>query len=194
MADISLGNGEADGLGYTRFTIKSFKHDGSVHRVWLENWLVPEQKLAPEHASEEMMVLLNEHTLIREADGKEWISRAPAVSFFLPNIWFNVVALLEEKGIRYYCNIASPPYRYRDILTYIDYDLDVVVLPDGTVHQLDKEEFVRHATEYKYGEAVVRQVEEGLSHLLARIEQKASPFNDEAVLRYYEGWKAGTRA
>lgn len=96
-------------------------------------WAVPQQILHPDHINESMHVLINNQTRIRESDGREWISRIPAVSFFIPDQWFNIVALIEAQGIRYYCNIASPPYVSGDTLTYIDYDLDVVPTPDGQV-------------------------------------------------------------
>jgi protein associated with RNAse G/E len=174
---------------YERFVIKSFKHDGSLHRVWMENWQVPAQLLHTEHAEESVWVYLNEQTTIIEKGGKEWVSKIPAVSFFLPNEWFNVVALLEDKGIRYYCNLASPPYRYGDVLTYIDYDLDLVVLPDGSIHELDRDEFVRHKAEYRYSESVLDQIEFGLRKLREAIRSQSLPFGDEIAYRYYEQWK-----
>jgi protein associated with RNAse G/E len=182
------------GSAYPRYTIKSFKHDGSLHRVWIENWQVPESRLLTQHAAHSAWVMLNDHTTIIEADGKEWISRVPAVSFFMPQRWFNVVALMEEKGIRYYCNLASPPYRYGNVLTYIDYDLDVVVLPDGSSHELDRDEFVRHKAEYRYGEAVEAQVETGLRLLQDTIAKKSFPFGDAEVYHYYEQWKIQSNA
>ena len=42
----------------------------------------------------------------------------------IPQEWYNIVALLEDGGIRYYCNVASPPYSSKQIITYIDYDLE----------------------------------------------------------------------
>jgi protein associated with RNAse G/E len=179
---------------YERMRIKSFKHDGSLHRVWQENWLVPQEGLHPAHQSEAVWIFLNDQTLIVEADGKEWISRVPAVSFFMPNQWFNVVALLEENGIRYYCNLASPPYRYGDVLTYIDYDLDVVVLPNGSVHELDRDEYQRHRIEYRYSKRVAEEVDNGLSILRATIASKGFPFGDNEVYSYYEQWKAQMNA
>jgi protein associated with RNAse G/E len=177
------------GTTYPQYTIKSFKHDGSLHRVWVENWQVPKDRLLPQHAAQSGWVLLNDQTAIIEADGKEWTSSVPAVSFFMPERWFNVVALMEDKGIRYYCNLASPPFRYGNVLTYIDYDLDVVVLPDGSFHELDRNEFVRHKTKYRYGEAVEAQVETGLRMLHDTIARKSFPFGDAEVYHYYEQWK-----
>jgi protein associated with RNAse G/E len=180
------------GQGYERCVIKSFKNNGALHRVWLENWQVPREAMRSSHLDESMWVFVNEHTGIREADGKEWVSRVPAVSFFIPGEWFNVVALLEEKGIRYYCNVASPPCRYADVLTYIDYDLDMILLPDGSYYELDRDEYDRHKEEYRYHPAVRQRAEEGLVRLRSRIADRASPFGDAEARRYYDEWKAAS--
>lgn len=174
---------------YQKCMIKSFKHDGSLHRVWLENWQVPFEQLHPSHVGQSVWIILNENTTIIEAGGKEWVSRVPAVTFFLPDRWYNVVALMEDKGIRYYCNLASPPYRYGNVLTYIDYDLDVVVLPNGTVYELDRDEYLQHKEAYRYSEQVAAQIETELKALQATIAAKAFPFGDAEVHHYYERWK-----
>jgi len=174
---------------YGKCVIKSFKHDGSPHRTWLENWQVPSEKIHPDHRDEAVWILINEHTAIREADGREWVSRVPAVSFFMPDRWFNVVALIEDDGIRYYCNLASPPYRYGDVLTYIDYDLDVIVTPDGKWTELDRDEYALHKDEYHYGAVVEERVAEGMRSLQEAIEEGKFPFGDDQVRYYYEQWK-----
>jgi protein associated with RNAse G/E len=174
---------------HSNFIIKSFKHDGHLHRMWLENWLVPAHFLHPEHAAESMMVLVNSHTKIREADGKDWVSKIPVVCFFIPGQWYNIVALLESEGIRYYCNIASPVYRSNDILTYIDYDLDIIVSSNGNKQIVDLHEYERHRINYHYSAIVELKVQEGLDELNRRIDDKLPPFQDEQVWAYYELWK-----
>ncbi|MFF2093244.1 hypothetical protein [Paenibacillus sp. NPDC058174] len=69
---------------YRHCVIKSFKHDGHLHRTWQRNWLVPNERLAAAQRDENMIVLINRQTPIQEADGKLWISRVPAVSFLSP--------------------------------------------------------------------------------------------------------------
>jgi len=174
---------------YRHCVIKSFKHDGHLHRTWQENWLIPNEELAPEHAEQSMYVLINCQTPIQEADGKLWTSRVPAVSFFIPGEWFNVVALIEEKGIRYYCNIASPPYMQDDVLTYIDYDLDVIRTVDGTHSVVDQDEYEQHKIAYHYPPMVEEKVQAGLRELLERMNRGAAPFHDEQVKAYYEAWQ-----
>ncbi|MEI7025875.1 DUF402 domain-containing protein [Paenibacillus sp. y28] len=169
--------------------IKSFKHNGKLHRMWLENWLVPARLLHPEQAASGTLVLVNNQTKIQEADGKEWTSRIPSVAFFLPNQWFNVIALLEEGGVRYYCNIASPPYLNKRVLTYIDYDLDVIVNPRGEVQIVDQEEYDAHKLNYHYSDIVDQKVRAGLESLLDLIRQRGSPFREETVMEYFELWR-----
>lgn len=174
---------------YPTCIIKSFKHDGHLHRMWLENWLIPAEMLHETHAAEGMSALINCQTRIQEADGKQWISKIPAVSFFIPGQWFNVVALLEDAGTRYYCNIASPPYVNGNVITYIDYDLDVIRLPGGEVHIVDREEYELHRQMYHYPPVVDEKAAGGLDAVLARIRQGEPPFQDEIIRSYYEHWK-----
>lgn len=173
---------------YRHCVIKSFKHNGHIHRIWQQNWLVPEERLAGRHREESVTVLINRQTPIQESDGKIWISRVPAVSFFIPGQWFNVVALLEEGGIRYYCNIASPPYMQGNVLTYIDYDLDVIRTADGGRFVVDQDEYEMHKAAYHYPKMVDDKVQKGLEALLQRIDQAQSPFDDQLVMLYYEEW------
>jgi protein associated with RNAse G/E len=171
------------------YIIKSFKHDGHLHRMWLDNWLVPSHLLDPRHAAESIIVLVNSQTKVMEADGREWRSRFPGVAFFIPNQWYNIVALIEGTGIRYYCNIASPRYISRNVITYIDYDLDVIFTPSRETHVVDQEEFELHRVHYRYSPFVEAKVKAGLEHLLIRIQQKSIPFEDDVVLAYYQLWK-----
>ncbi len=173
---------------YKKAVIKSFKHDGHLHRMWLENWIVPSELLHPAHAAESMIVVINCQTPIREASGETWISKVPGVSFFIPNAWYNIVALMETSGVRYYCNAASPPHLRDDVLTYIDYDLDVVVMPDGTYQILDQAEFDHHRTVYRYSGLVEKKVKQGLKSLLDRVQKKRQPFHDEIIHDYYNRW------
>ncbi|MEK8131127.1 DUF402 domain-containing protein [Paenibacillus filicis] len=172
---------------FETYTIKSFKHDGHLHRMWLENWLVPDRLLHESH-KDAMYVFINSQTKIVEADGKEWVSRVPGVSFFIPGEWFNIVALMEEQGVRYYCNVASPPYVSGRVVTYIDYDLDVIRLPSGEVYVVDQEEYERHKQMYHYPEIVDTKAKQGLERLLTLVRSGQSPFEDDQVMRYYQAW------
>src|SRR5690606_32933559 len=109
--------------------------------------------------------------------------------FFIPGQWYNIVSLIEEQGVRYYCNIASPSYVNKQVLTYIDYDLDVIQTSDGEVLVVDQEEYEQHKVDYHYSDIVDRKVRSGLDDLLLRIQDKRSPFENDRVRDYYQMWK-----
>ncbi|WP_058302767.1 DUF402 domain-containing protein [Gorillibacterium timonense] len=169
--------------------IKSFKHNGHLHRMWLENRRVPDHLLHPEHAAQNMVVTVNCRTKIVEAAGSEWFSRSPGVTFFIPGMWYNIVALIENGGVRYYCNVASPPYMYGNVITYIDYDLDLIVTPSGERILVDQDEYERHKQSYHYSSIVEKKVREGLKQLTERADKKRAPFDSEQVLAYYDWWR-----
>ncbi|MNW12497.1 hypothetical protein D3C71_2102020 [compost metagenome] len=75
------------------------------------------------------------------------------------------------------------------VITYIDYDLDVIRMPAGDVHVVDREEYERHKLAYHYSAVVESKVEQGLQHLLERVKGAGAPFRDELVLSYYEQWR-----
>lgn len=180
-------------INVSNCVIKSFKHNGHVHRVWQQNWLVPHAELLEPHQQEDMIVIVNEQTPILEANGKKWVSRVPAVSFFIPGCWYNIVALLEESGVRYYCNIASPPYYSKGTITYIDYDLDVLLTLDGRCVVVDQDEYLQHKDLYHYSTVVEEKVKAGLDELLNRIRQGEAPFDEQPVKYYYNKWMELTR-
>lgn len=174
--------------------IKSFKHDGHLHRVWLENWRVPADGLDAIHRNQAVQVFVNCQTRIRESDGREWTSRIPGVSFFYPGKWYNMVALIEDEGIRYYCNVASPFYQSDNVLTYIDYDLDVILNQKGDIYVLDEDEYNKHRKLYHYSQTVEDKVKAGLNELLERVKERQDPFDDSLVQAYYQLWKASAQA
>ena len=105
-------------------TIKSYKHDGSLHRTWRDTMVLK--------TSENALIGLNDHTLVTESDGRRWVTREPALVYFHKHYWFNIVTMIRDNGVSYYCNLASPAILDKEALKYIDYDLDVKVFPNGS--------------------------------------------------------------
>ena len=104
-------------------TIKSYKHDGSLHRTWRDTMVLK--------TNENSIIGVNDHTLVTESDGRRWVTREPAIVYFHKKFWFNIIAMIRENGVSYYCNLASPYLLDNEALKYIDYDLDIKVFADG---------------------------------------------------------------
>lgn len=157
--------------------IQSFKHDGSLHRTWCRGFVL--------EANDERMVVVTDKTWVIEADGRRWLTREPAVCFFYPHAWFNVISMIRMSGIYYYCNLASPSLYDGEAIKNIDYDLDVKLYPDGGYQILDENEYAEHARQMEYPEDVRHIVERQVDDLIALMDKGAEPFNEECIEKYY---------
>ena len=160
--------------------IYSYKHDGSLHRTWSKCFVL--------EANEDCFIVLNNKTLVSESDGRKWYTREPAICFFFPKLWFNMICMIRKSGVYYYCNLASPALYDKEAIKYIDYDLDIKVFPDGTLMHLDEDEYVLHKRQMNYSEDIDRIIRYSYQELLERIQQKSSPFKQEEILELYSGY------
>lgn len=156
----------------------SFKHDGKVHRIWDRGTIIEE--------TESFIVVGNTLALVSESDGRIWQTREPAVTIFYKELWLNVIAMLRETGIHYYCNIASPYVIQNQILFYIDYDLDISLSPTNEIRILDEWEYDLHRTKLGYSTKLDFVLKETLKFLKETCEKRFSPFIDEKIYEYYK--------
>lgn len=158
-------------------TIKSYKHDGSLHRTWRDTMVLK--------TSENALIGLNDHTLVTEADGRRWVTREPALVYFHKHYWFNIVTMIRDNGISYYCNLASPAYLDREALKYIDYDLDVKVFPNGEKRLLDVDEYEEHGAKWHYSTKTDKILKHNVRTLVDWIDHGKGPFSKEYVEIWY---------
>lgn len=158
--------------------IYSYKHDGSLHRTWTKGFVLD--------ANEERYIVVNNKTLVSESDGRKWYTREPAICFFFPKLWFNMICMIRKSGVYYYCNLASPALYDREAIKYIDYDLDIKVFPDGALIHLDEDEYQEHKREMNYGEDLDHIIRYSYQELLERIEKGITPFSQEEILGLYD--------
>ncbi|MFD2759600.1 nucleoside tri-diphosphate phosphatase [Lentibacillus juripiscarius] len=162
----------------TAIQIHSYKHNGQLHRIW-ENTLVLK-------GTDMVVIGANDKTTVREGDGRSWITREPAICYFHANYWFNVIGMLRNDGIYYYCNISSPFVYDAEALKYIDYDLDVKVYPDMTYDLLDEDEYAEHKEQMSYPVVLDRILEQNVEHLLRWVRQRQGPFAPDFIDQWYE--------
>ncbi|WP_025730245.1 nucleoside tri-diphosphate phosphatase [Atopobacter phocae] len=159
-------------------TIKSYKHDGSLHRTWRNSMVLK--------TSDNQIIAVNDHTVVEEADGRKWMTREPAILYFHKKYWFNIVTMLRPKGISYYCNLASPFVMDKEALKYIDYDLDIKVFPDGEKRLLDVDEYQRHRKQMDYPDEINQIILDQVEELVDWIKHEEGPFSKEFVQIWYE--------
>ncbi len=162
-------------------SIKSYKHDGSLHRTWEKGILLEE--------SDDYLITATNRNLVVESNLSSWRSREPSISIFAKKEWFNVLCMLRKDGVSFYCNISSPALLDNGVIKYIDYDLDAKLLPNGKVKVLDRKEFEINSKRYEYSEEIINIVTYTLAKVCDMIRARVFPFDDELVKRYYEVYK-----
>ncbi len=158
--------------------IQSYKHNGHIHRIWNETTILK--------GSKHLIIGGNDRTIVTESDGRTWITREPAICYFHSDLWFNVIGMIREDGIYYYCNISSPFAFDDEALKYIDYDLDIKVFPDMTFNLLDEDEYEFHKKLMNYPEEIDGILKENVAKLISWIRQRKGPFAPDFIDIWYE--------
>ncbi|WP_027964186.1 nucleoside tri-diphosphate phosphatase [Halalkalibacillus halophilus] len=158
--------------------IKSYKHDGTLHRTWEETTVLKSKS--------DMLIGANDRVVVTESDGRTWRTREPAITYFTTEYWFNIISMIRNDGIYYYCNISSPYTIDGEGIKYIDYDLDIKVFPDMTYKVLDEDEFAQHSKEMDYPDDLKEILYNQLRILETWVQQRKGPFEAEFAERWYE--------
>lgn len=161
--------------------IHCYKHNGAIHKSWDVAYILD--------VEDDYIVLGNENVLVTKEDGRTWRTKEPAIMFFYKNRWFNIIAQIKNKGIFYYCNIASPYIIENKTLKYIDYDLDLRVFSDGAFKILDRNEYNYHKKLMKYSKELNYILKSELSSLIEMKKSSEFPFNVETIEYYNNVFK-----
>ncbi|HEY8365440.1 MAG TPA: DUF402 domain-containing protein [Haloplasmataceae bacterium] len=157
--------------------IHSYKHNGKIHRAWKETVIID--------VSDKYLIAANNKTQVIESDGRNWITREPAICFFSKEHWFNVIGMIRNEGIYYYCNLCSPYLFEEGAIKYVDYDLDVKVYPNYNYRILDKDEYEKHRKKMRYPEELEAIIEREMKILLEFIKNNEGPFAKGTVEYWY---------
>ena len=158
--------------------IQAYKHNGELHRAWSHGFVLQE--------NDDHIVLISVRASVVEHDGRKWHTREPAVFVFFKKEWLNVIAMLKEKDVSYYVNIASPAVIHKNIIKYIDYDLDVKVFTDGEKRLLDVDEYEVHKQEMDYSPDIDFILKENVKILVDWINNKKGPFSQAYINIWYK--------
>ena len=172
MNDLKIGS---------KLQIHSYKHDGTVYRSWDEAVVLD--------MNDQYIVVGNNKALVTEVDGRTWKTKEPAIIYFYKNNWYNVICQLKERGIYYYCNIATPYIIEDNTIKYIDYDLDLRIFPDGTYKILDRAEYQYHKKKMNYPTEIDMIVKKELENLISMYEMRGDLFNNFTAQYYYSIYK-----
>ncbi len=161
--------------------IMSFKHNGSIHRVWEDAHVI--------EIDDEKIVVCTKKSRVEEATKRVWYTQEPAILYFFYEEWYNVIAMLRKDGVYYYTNISSPCVIDNGAIKYIDYDLDLKTFRNGKYKIMDVNEFYCHKYSMSYSKKLENIAMDTLEHVIDLYKKNDFPFSDEIALNYYEKYK-----
>ena len=102
------------------------------------------------------------------------------IEYYWLDCWYNVFQFLDDEGRTrlYYCNVSSPPTLDREVLSYVDLDIDLLVQPDLSYTVLDLDEFEGNAERWNYSDEIRLQTRASVKNLVSMIEERRFPFSD----------------
>lgn len=151
--------------------VHSCKYDGRVARRWTARLARREGSLLVFDAAFEELI---EHPLLGTIR-----PGTLSTEFYWTDRWYSVFRFAEPGGAlrNFYCNVNTPAVFDGRVLSYVDLDIDVLVAPDLSFRVLDEDEFVQHAEQYGYPDALKENARRALGELLTLIEHRRFPFD-----------------
>ena len=165
-------------MNLPKINVISYKHDGTLHRIWSDAYIIDK--------NDNMIVTITDETIVYENNNRKWVTNEPAVNFFYKDKWFNVIAMIKEKGVYYYVNIASPIVYDKEGIKYIDYDLDLKIYPTKYCKILDRYEFKHNIKKYQYNEDIINIVKNEIEEVKQILMKKELPFKEDVIYNYYD--------
>ncbi len=154
-----------------RITINSCKYDGRLSRRWHARVKRRDASLVVVEGVFEEEV---KHPLLGRI-----VAGTLSTEFFWAARWYSVFRFREPGGAlrNFYCNLNTPPVFEKNVITFVDLDIDVLVAPDFSYRVLDEDEFELHAEKYKYPPEFRRHTREALAEVIALVERRQFPFD-----------------
>jgi protein associated with RNAse G/E len=153
-------------------TVRTYKYDGTEHRHWRAQISLQQDSLIVLDAKFEEEI---QHPLLGTIS-PETLS----VEYYWLDRWYNVFRFVQPAGDlrNFYCNVNVPPVLQKNVLSYIDLDIDILVAPDFSYSILDEDEFAINVKRFNYPPEIQRRSLEALEELVNLIEKRAFPFSD----------------
>ena len=153
------------------FTINARRADGKIYRNW-------QAELVEETADYWLFVGKFSATIEHQQIG---IIEQGTISYeyFWKNRWYSIFRFHHPSGElrNFYCNVNQPPSFSKNVLDYIDLDLDVLVWKDLSYQVLDLDEFQTNSVAMNYSADLKKNVQKGLDEIIHLIKNRLFPFD-----------------
>ncbi len=152
-----------------KITINSRKYDLSIRRTWQCELI---------ERNDPLIVLVGEFDRDVEHSALGSIRQGTiSYEYFWLERWYNIFRFHEPNGRlrNYYCNVAMPPTLKKNVLDYVDLDIDILVWPDGSCEVVDRDDFEANMLKYSYPNEIRQQAEKSVNEILQMIDRDELP-------------------
>ena len=151
--------------------INSRKFDGKVHRSWQASLIERRDSLLIFVGEFEREVIHSNLGVIRRG--------TVSYEYYWLDRWYNIFQFHEPDGElrNFYCNISEPPKLFKNILDYVDFDIDILVWKDFSYEILDLEEFDENRRKFNYPSKIIKRVHQSISEIEFLIQNRRFPFD-----------------
>lgn len=122
---------------------------------------------------------------IRRTTGTEVVQRAAAEQWFFPDRWFSLLRFTtrDDLSIGYYVNFSRPLLEVRqNYYSDVDLELDLWLDLDGTLTELDRDEFEQEIRTARIPEDWAAEVREASDRVSAAIAECAAQIGNDVEL------------
>ena len=104
--------------------------------------------------------------------------------FMYPNKWFNIFMFYNEDESFHdaFCNFTMPPQISDSDTSFVDLDIDLIVMPDGSIRIEDEDEFISRAKLWKYPADFNAKLKEAIQEITSLVMKKNHPFDSSSFL------------
>lgn len=153
-----------------RVMVHAYKYNGWLYRTW-------EYPLVLENTDEYLILALSKTNVLSAEENSIRSFHSPPIKnpkfwFFIKDAWFNVIATIDNDGIRIYINIASPYIYEEGAIKYYDFDLDFKIFPNGQWKEVDINEFFENQQKYRYPTRLIEILRDVELNVEQKIHQK----------------------
>lgn len=152
-------------------TVNALKYDRSLRRSW---------KCELVEEAGDLLTFVGEFEL--DVDHQRLgLIRCGTISYeyYWRDRWYNIFRFHGPGGElrNFYCNVGMPPNFEKNVLEYVDLDIDILVWEDLSFEVLDLDEFEENAVRYGYSDSLRQMADRSLNELKALIDRREFPFN-----------------
>ena len=163
----------------TQVVVRKLKFDGSVKYVWPGSLVdIPRADWALVYHDPSRHEKVGDGVDTR-VDGSDHASMFHYVGLAQP---VTVLFAFSKAGefLEAKCDATLPAVRTKNVIDFVDLDLDVIVLPGGAHYVRDQDVFAERSVTMNYSEEAKRQAHLGILHALRMVRRKQFPFDGHA--------------